>query len=258
MIKQLGRLAVRTGAVASSLATVAAMAFAVPAASAGAVRGATASHSGAGAGAEARPCRNGYVGLTYDDGPTAATLPSLLAALRKAGARATFFNQGNRAAERPDLVRAELRAGHWVGTHTITHPHLPQLDDQTVFDEIAGAQYILKGITGRWPTLFREPFGEVNDQIRADVKRLGLLEVLWTVDSRDWAGATVDEIVAAADTLQPGGIILEHDWAQNSIDALPIIVEHLKARGLCPGKIVFTPENVPYSNTFFHAIAVRP
>jgi peptidoglycan/xylan/chitin deacetylase (PgdA/CDA1 family) len=244
MIKQQLRcLAVRTGAVASSLATVAAMAFAVPAAAADAA---------------APPCRNGYVGLTYDDGPSAATLPSLLAALRKAGARATFFNQGNRAAERPDLVRAELRAGHWVGTHTITHPHLPQLDDQTVLAEIAGAQYILKGITGRWPTLFREPFGEVNDQIRATVKRLGLLEVLWTVDSRDWAGATVDEIVAAADTLQPGGIILEHDWAQNSIDALPIIVERLKARGLCPGKIVFTPANVPYSNTFFHAIAVRP
>jgi peptidoglycan/xylan/chitin deacetylase (PgdA/CDA1 family) len=260
MIKQLGslgRLAVRTAAVASSLATAAAMAFAVPGASAGAEQGATASNSGSGAGA-ARACRNGYVGLTYDDGPTAATLPSLLAALRKAGVRATFFNQGNRAAERPDLVHAELRAGHWVGTHTITHPHLPQLDDQTIYDEIAGAQYILKGITGRWPTLFREPFGEVNDQIRTDLKSLGPLEVLWTVDSRDWAGATVDEIVAAADTLQPGGIILEHDWVQNSIDALPIIVEHLKARGLCPGKIVFTPENIPFSTTFFHAIAVRP
>jgi peptidoglycan/xylan/chitin deacetylase (PgdA/CDA1 family) len=254
MIKQLGRLGVRTGAVASSLATAAAMAFAAPAASAGAAQDVAADHSGAGA----KACRNGYVGLTYDDGPTPATLPSLLVALRKAGVRATFFNQGNRAVERPDLVRAELRAGHWVGTHTITHPHLPQIGEPAAFDEIAGAQYILKGITGRWPTLFREPFGEVSDQVRADVQSLGLLEVLWTVDSRDWAGATVEEIVAAADTLQPGGIILEHDWAQNTIDALPIIVEHLHARGLCPGKIVFTPQNVPYSDTFFHAMAVRP
>src|SRR4051812_12741509 len=117
MIKHLGRLAIRTGAAASSLATLAAMAFAAPAASASAAQGVTASHS------DARACRNGYVGLSYDDGPTPSTLPSLLDALRKAGARATFFNQGNHAAERPDLVHAELKAGHWVGTHTITHPH---------------------------------------------------------------------------------------------------------------------------------------
>jgi peptidoglycan/xylan/chitin deacetylase (PgdA/CDA1 family) len=252
MIKKLSRLALRSGAVASSLATLAAMAFASTGGQASAASAAQAGGNGPGS------CPNGYVGLTYDDGPTASTLPSLLAALRKAGVHATFFNQGNRAAERPDLVRAELRAGNWVGTHTITHPHLPQLDEQTAYDEIAGAQYILKGITGRWPTLFREPFGETNDQIRADEQKLGLLEVLWTVDSRDWAGASVDEIVAASDTLQPGGIMLEHDWAQNSIDALPTIVQHLKARGLCPGKIVFTPDNVPYSNIFFHAKAVKP
>ena len=253
MIKPLSRrLAIRSGALASSLATLAAVALSSPAAPASAAQAAGTAHPGS------RACPNGYVGLTYDDGPTAATLPSLLTALKQARARATFFNQGNRAAERPDLVRAELRTGNWVGTHTITHPHLPALGEPGIFDEIAGAQYILKGITGRWPTLFREPFGDVSDQVRADLDRVGVLEVLWTVDSRDWAGASVDEIVAAADTLQPGGIILEHDWAQNSIDALPIIVEHLRARGMCPGKIVFTPENIPYSTNFFHAKAVAP
>jgi peptidoglycan/xylan/chitin deacetylase (PgdA/CDA1 family) len=203
-------------------------------------------------------CRNGYVALTYDDGPTAATLPSLLTALRQARARATFFNQGNRASERPDLVVAELRDGHWVGNHTITHPHLPQIGAQQAFGEVNGTQYILKGITGKRPTLFRPPFGETNDQVRADAARLGLLEVLWTVDSRDWAGATTEEIVAAADTLQPGGIILMHDWAQASVDAVPQIVRNLRARGLCPGKIVYTPRKVPYSTTFFHAVAVAP
>jgi peptidoglycan/xylan/chitin deacetylase (PgdA/CDA1 family) len=246
MIKHLHRRLVdRTGAALASLAMLAALAvgLGVPASTAQAAAGA---------------CRNGYVGLTYDDGPTAATLPSLLTALRKAHARATFFNQGNRASERPDLVLAELRDGHWVGNHTITHPHLPALGEPQAFGEINGTQYILKGITGKRPTLFREPFGDVSDQVRADLDRLHLLEVLWTVDSRDWAGATTAEIVAAADTLQPGGIILMHDWAQPSIDAVPQIVSNLRARGLCPGKIVYTPRDIPYSTIFFHAVAVAP
>lgn len=203
-------------------------------------------------------CPNGYVALTYDDGPTAATLPTLLDRLRAAGARATFFNQGNNAEARPDLVRAEQRAGMWIGNHTDTHPHLPQLGEPDAFKEILGTQLTLHRITGQWPTLFRPPYGEVSDQVRADEARLRVLEVLWTVDSRDWAGASTDEIVAAARTLQPGGIILMHDWAQASVDAVPQIVSDLRDRGLCPGKIAFTPKKVPFGDTYFHARAVAP
>jgi peptidoglycan/xylan/chitin deacetylase (PgdA/CDA1 family) len=108
------------------------------------------------------------------------------------------------------------------------------------------------------PTLFREPFDETNDQVRADLASLRLLEVLWMVESRDWAGATTHEIVAAAATLRPGGIILTHDWAQASIDAVPRIVADLSSRGLCPGRIVFTPEDVSGVGTIFHAVAVAP
>src|SRR4051794_9303353 len=202
-------------------------------------------------------CRNGYVGLTYDDGPSATTA-DLLAALRANRLRATFFDQGNNSLARPDMVRAELRAGMWVGNHTFTHPHLPQIGEPAAFQEIASTQWVLRDITGREPTLFRPPFGETDDQVRADEARIGLLEVLWTVDSRDWAGATAEEIAAAAHTLQPGGIILMHDWPPATIDAVPLIAKDLAARGLCPGRITYTPTDVPYGSQVFHAQAVRP
>ncbi|WP_204045261.1 polysaccharide deacetylase family protein [Acrocarpospora phusangensis] len=203
-------------------------------------------------------CRNGYVGLTYDDGPIPETTPTLLRALRKANAKATFFNLGSASETNPDLVRAQQRAGMWIANHTMTHPHLTQIGEPAAFNEIADTQKVLRRITGHRPTLFRPPYGETNEQVREDARRLGLLEVLWTVDSRDWAGATTEEIVAAADTLQPGGIILMHEWAQPSVDAVPQIVSNLRKRGLCPGKIVFTPRKVPYSDIFFHAVAVAP
>jgi peptidoglycan/xylan/chitin deacetylase (PgdA/CDA1 family) len=212
---------------------------------------------GVGHGAGHGNCRNGYVGLTFDDGPS-DTLPQLLRALTDNHLRATMFNMGVNAEAHPDLVRAEAAAGMWVGNHTYTHPHLPQLDDNQTFEEISSTQWVLTGILHRTPTLFRPPYGETNDQVRAQEQKLNLLEVLWTVDSRDWAGAPPDQIVAAAPTLQPGGIILMHDWPPATITAIPGIARVLADKGLCPGRIGYTPQEVPFFSLPFHAIAINP
>ncbi|RYZ29890.1 MAG: polysaccharide deacetylase family protein, partial [Propionibacteriaceae bacterium] len=202
-------------------------------------------------------CRNGYVGLTFDDGPS-PTAPDLLKALKREGLRATMFNQGNNALARPELVRAERRAGMWVGNHTFTHPDLTKLDEVQRFQEIASTQWVLRDITHKEPTLFRPPYGSTDDAVRADEDRVGVLEVLWTVDSEDWNGATVDQIVAKAATLTDGGIILMHDWPPNTVQAIPGIAQVLRDQGLCAGKIVYTPEAVPFGGTTFHAKAVKP
>jgi peptidoglycan/xylan/chitin deacetylase (PgdA/CDA1 family) len=199
----------------------------------------------------------GHVGLTFDDGPSATT-GQLLAALRAHDLRATFFNQGDHSLDRPELVREELRAGMWIGNHTFSHPHLPPIGEPAVFQEIASTQWVLRDITGREPALFRPPYGETDDRVRAAESRIGLLEVLWTVDSRDWNGSTAEQIAAAARTLQPGGIMLMHDWPPATIEAIPLIAADLRARGLSTGRIAHTPTDVPCGGTVFHARAVRP
>jgi peptidoglycan/xylan/chitin deacetylase (PgdA/CDA1 family) len=203
-------------------------------------------------------CANGFVGLTYDDGPNAGTTTSLLNALRAGGSRATFFIWGQHAQQNPNLLRAEQSAGMWIANHTTSHPHLTQLGEPAAFNEINGAQQTIRQITGLTPTLFRPPFGETNAQVRNDESRLGLLEVLWTVDSRDWAGASTAQIVQAASTLRPGGIILMHEGFQTTVAAVPQILSGLSSRGLCPGKIVFTSQNISGAGQIFHAIAIAP
>jgi hypothetical protein len=49
-----------------------------------------------------------------------------------------------------------------------------------------------------------------------------------------------------------------HDWPPNTIQAVPLIARDLAARGLCPGRIAYTPRDVPFGGQVFHAVAVRP
>src|SRR5262245_58986266 len=141
---------------------------------------------------------NGYVGLTYDDGPNAGTTTTLLNALRTAGVRATFFNIGQNAQANPSLVQAEKNATMWVGNHSWTHPHMTQLSQAQMTSEISQTQQVLQQNLGSAPKLFRPPFGETNATLKAVEAQFGLTEVLWDVDSQDWNGASTAAIVQAA------------------------------------------------------------
>jgi endo-1,4-beta-xylanase len=189
-------------------------------------------------------CSAGYVGLTFDDGPNSGTTPQLLSALRSAGARATFFNIGQRVQQDPALTRSQVDAGMWIGNHSWTHPHLTQMTAAQITSELSQTQQALQQATGQTPKLFRPPYGETNSTVREVEAQLGLTEILWTVDSQDWNGASTAQIVQAASTLQPGGIILMHDGYQNTINAIAQIVTNLASRNLCAGMISATGQVV--------------
>ncbi|GAA4952610.1 polysaccharide deacetylase family protein [Actinoplanes utahensis] len=186
--------------------------------------------------AQAAAC-TGYVGLTFDDGPQTGSTPSLLAALRNNGLRATMFNQGQYAAANPALVRAQVDAGMWVANHSYTHPHMTQLSQSAMDSEIARTQTAIANGGGGTPRLFRPPYGETNATLRAVEQKYGLTEILWDVDSQDWNNASTEAIVAAAGRLTNGQVILMHDWPANTIAAIPRIAAGLAARGLCSGMI---------------------
>jgi peptidoglycan/xylan/chitin deacetylase (PgdA/CDA1 family) len=190
--------------------------------------------------AEAAPARaaacNGYVGLTFDDGPSGNT-PALLNSLRQNGLRATMFNQGQYAAANPAQVRAQVAAGMWVANHSYTHPHLTQLGQAQIDSEISRTQQAIAAAGGGTPKLFRPPYGETNATVRSVAARYGLTEVIWNVDSQDWNGAGTDAIVQAAARLTNGQVILMHDWSANTLAAVPRIARGLAGRGLCAGMI---------------------
>ncbi|WP_329250073.1 polysaccharide deacetylase family protein [Actinoallomurus sp. NBC_01490] len=180
---------------------------------------------------------NGYVGLTFDDGPSNDHTPALLNALRQNGLRATMFNEGQYAAAYPAQVQAEVNAGMWVGNHSYTHPHLIQETQAQIDSEVSRTQQAIAGAGGGTPKLFRPPYGETNGTLQSVEAKYGLTQIIWDVDSQDWNGAGVDAIVQANARLTNGQIILMHEWPANTLAAIPRIAQTLASRGLCAGMI---------------------
>lgn len=185
----------------------------------------------------AADCGSGYVALTFDDGPNPSNTTTLLNALKQNGLRATFFNLGQNAQNYPSLVRDQVSAGMWVGNHSWSHPHMTQLSSSQMSSEITRTQQAIQSATGSAPKLFRPPYGETNSTLKSIEAQNGLTEVLWSVDSQDWNGASTAQIVAAAGRMQNGDVILMHDQYQTTVQAIPQIAQNLKSRGLCTGMI---------------------
>ena len=191
---------------------------------------------GFGTPAHAATC-TGYVGLTFDDGPSNDHTPAILNALRQNGLRATMFNEGQYAAAYPAQVAAEVSAAMWVGNHSYTHPHLIQETQAQIDSEVSRTQQAIASAGGGTPKLFRPPYGETNGTLQAVEAKYGLTQIIWDVDSQDWNGASVDAIVAANARLTNGQIILMHEWPANTLAAIPRIAQGLAGRGLCAGMI---------------------
>jgi peptidoglycan/xylan/chitin deacetylase (PgdA/CDA1 family) len=162
--------------------------------------------------------------LTFDDGPGPYT-PLALRILRHAHVPATFFIVGRNIAPYGRFAIAEARAGDTLANHSFTHPVLPALPSSTIDSELSHTDAVIHADTGIGPKLFRPPYGSRDATVDATAHRLGLVEVLWNIDSADSLGANYAQIarnvIAGA---KPGAIVLMHENRGQTIRALKFII----------------------------------
>lgn len=174
------------------------------------------------------------VALTFDDGPTRAHTQTVLDLLARHDAPATFFLTGAEALRHPDLVRAIIDAGHAVGNHSLSHERMVGMTPARMHREleITDAALAQAGWTG--PRLFRPPYGKRLFVLPWILWRSERTTVMWDVapdDVNDTAQAIAQR---AIDGARPGSILLPHpmyDSRQATRDALPLLIEGLRARG---------------------------
>jgi peptidoglycan/xylan/chitin deacetylase (PgdA/CDA1 family) len=163
------------------------------------------------------------VALTFDDGPGPYTATALRI-LRRAHARATFFVVGRNIARFTPLLHDEAGLGS-IGDHTWTHPFLSRLTVPAIRTELAATKAAIQQSSGTAVTLFRPPYGVHDARVDRLARQLGLIEVLWSVDSGDSEGARWNMIAATVERyVHPGAIILMHENHGQTIRALKFLV----------------------------------
>lgn len=172
------------------------------------------------------------VSLTFDAAWGNEDTQTLIDILDRYGVRATFFVVGFWADKYPESVKALHDAGHEVMTHSDDHAHFNQLSRQQIIDNLNAGCGKLESITGVRPTLFRAPYGEYNDTVVETAKELGLTTIQWDVDSLDWKDLSAREITRrVTEGVRDGSIVLFHNAALHTPEALPGILEALLSQG---------------------------
>ena len=158
----------------------------------------------------------------------------ILDILAKHEVKATFFMTGGWVESYPDDVKAIQAAGHDLGNHSENHKNMSQLPDSECQQELLKVHEKVKEITGVEMDLFRPPYGDYDNEVIKNATSCGYYTIQWDVDSLDWKDYGVDNIIKTVSehkNLQNGSIILMHNGAKYTAEALPKVIEGLKAKG---------------------------
>lgn len=173
------------------------------------------------------------IALTFDAAWGADDTDTLIEVLKRYNASATFFVVGEWVDKYPEQVKKLHEAGHDVMNHSSTHPYMTKLSKEKMISELQVCNQKIAAITGVVPTLFRCPYGDYNNNVVNTVEEQGMYTIQWDVDSLDWKDtATVESIVTrVTGKVKNGSIVLFHNDAEYTPEALPIILEKLTAEG---------------------------
>ncbi len=172
------------------------------------------------------------VALSFDAAWGNEDTQILIDILDKYSVKTTFFVVGDWVDRFPESVKELHDAGMEIMNHSDDHAHFSKLNSEEIIRNIDTANDKIEEITGVRPTLFRAPYGEYDDNVVLTVESMGMYTIQWDVDSLDWKELSAEDMTERVLTkVQSGSIVLFHNAAKNTPEALPDIIEGLLAEG---------------------------
>lgn len=174
------------------------------------------------------------IALSFDAAWGNEDTRKILEILKKHDVRVTFFMTGGWVESYPDDVKAILAAGHDLGNHSENHKNMSQLSDAEKKEELMSVHQKVQELTGYEMFLFRPPYGDYDNAVVNVAKDCGYFTIQWDVDSLDWKDYGVDSIIKTVTEhkhLGNGSIILCHNGAKYTAEALDTLITALKEKG---------------------------
>ena len=174
------------------------------------------------------------VALSFDAAWGNEDTQQILDILKEHNIHVTFFMTGGWVENFPDDVKKIYEAGHDLANHSENHKNMSQLADDECQSELLKVHEKVKELTGVEMNLFRPPYGDYDNEVILNATACGYYSIQWNIDSLDWKNYGVDSIIKTVTEhkdLKNGSIILMHNGAKYTAQALPKVIEGLKAKG---------------------------
>jgi peptidoglycan-N-acetylglucosamine deacetylase len=172
------------------------------------------------------------IAISFDAAWGADRTEDLLKILKDHNIKTTFFLVGFWVDKFPEMVKKISDEGHEVANHSARHPKLSTLSKEQIIKELNSTSEKIEAITGKPTTLLRPPFGDYNNNLIATAQELGYQVIQWDVDSLDYKDYGTQSIVdRVLKKVGNGSIVLFHNNATYTPEALPIILDELQKQG---------------------------
>ena len=178
------------------------------------------------------------IAVTFDCAWGNSNTDLLLGLLKDADVKATFYVTGEFCDKYPEDVKKMYDAGHEIGNHSNTHPHVEGININTLIEDTRECSRKIKMITGEEPKTYRAPYGEYDNNVISTIEGMGLKIIQWSVDSIDWQEPDPDTITKRImEGTVSGSIILFHNDLENTAQALSEILMGLRQKGFSFAKV---------------------
>lgn len=174
------------------------------------------------------------IAISFDAAWGAEDFHQIMEILDKHNVKTTFFMTGEWVEKYPECVQILVEKGHDLGNHSATHPDMTTLSKEKQREQILAVHNAVKELTGYEMELFRPPYGAYNNDVIRTCYEVGYYPIQWDVDSLDWKdydAATIISKVCNHKDLDCGSIILCHNGAKHTAEALDEMLTNLKNQG---------------------------